>query len=466
MVKRRISVRRVWCSFHRIIASRYFLAIATITIGLNSCYNEPEFIGGNIIPSSDILSVKLDTSFEVSAFTVQTDTIPTGLYNYGVLGTYNSEIFGKTKSDFLAQLSHGATKDTLYAMSPRPSADSIFLFLTLVNTWGDVNKNINVKVYELAEDLADTTSNSFIYCNGRKPITGKYLPTQINSETITYNGTQKSLKIKLTPAFADKLTNAPDSTFMSNNKFVKYMKGLYITSDDFNEVGGALYSFYYSMQIQLHYHYYSTKKSKDSLRTITYYTGPYFPRFNHIVKDYSTARADIKINHLNTGLLNDTIVQDSVFYISGLGGTRGLIKFKSLQEWVKKMPIAINRAELRLEVQEHPDFSKDSIISPLQFYLYRDYDTTSTKGYTTSSTDVAFLSDYQITQSPSAAYHKARKYYSYNVTVHLQNLLSGRIKKDYFYIEPTDFKSGYREGIFRSGNNSKRIKLIITYTKL
>jgi hypothetical protein len=293
------------------------------------------------------------------------------------------------------------------------------------------------------------------------------LPTLVNSEPVTFNGSQTSLKIKLTPAFADKLTNAPDSTFISNNKFVQYMKGLYITSDDFNEVGGALYSFYYSMQVKLHYHYFSTKTQKDSLRTITYYTGAYFPRFNHIIHDYTTARADIKINHLNTGLLNDTIVQDSVFYISGLGGARGLIKFKSLKEWVKKMPIAINKAELRLETQEHPDFPKDSVISPLQFYLYRDYDTTSTKGYITSSTDVAYLSDYQITtQSPSVTYNKARKYYSYDVTVHLQNLLRSRIKKDYFYVEPTDFKSSYREGIFRSGNNSKRIKLIITYTKL
>jgi hypothetical protein len=129
------------------------------------------------------------------------------------------------------------------------------------------------------------------------------------------------------------------------------------------------------------------------------------------------------------------------------------------------MPIAINRAELRIDIQE--DASKDSIISPLLYYYNRDTDTSSFKNYrATSTNDLIYLYDYSITQVQAARYSKPKKYYSIDITFHLQNLLKGKIKQDYFYLEPSDFKVNYKEGIFRTGKNSNRIKLIITYSKL
>lgn len=476
MVKRRISFRRVLSSFHRIVAYQFFLALFVIALSLSSCYNEPEFIGKNLLPISDLKSVKLDTSFQVSAYTASTDTIPTGYYNYAVLGTYNSEIFGKTKSDFLTQITHGAAKDTLGTMSPRPAADSIFMYLRLAKAWGDVNKSINIKVYELSNELAPNSTKKdatgkdfpytkFVYYNGRElTVDGKYIPTLINSEPVTYNGTQKVLKIKLTQSFADKLTNAPDTTFSDHIEFIKYLKGLYITSEDFGTTGGVLYSFNYSLQVVLHYHYFSTKKQRDSLRTITYYTSSNLPRFNRIIHDYSTATSALKIKHIYNydSLSNNNVTQDTMFYISGLGGVRGVIKLNGVSEWAKKMPIAINRAELRIDVQD-----KDSIINPLLYYSKRDTDTSSYKGYNAVSPyDIVSLYDYSITQVQTARYSKPKKYYSIDITFHLQNLLKGKIKRDYFYLEPSDFKVNYKEGIFRTGKNSNRIKLIITYSKL
>lgn len=462
MVKRRISIKRVLSSFHRIIAFRYLLVITVVSISLNSCYNEPEFLGGDIIPTSDKLLVKTDTTFLVTAHTVSTDTIPTGGYLYAILGTYNSEIFGKTKSDFLTQMSHGANKDTLYTMSPRPAADSLFLYLRLVKVWGDINKMTNLRVFELGQDMIDTTS-SYKYFNGRSiSVDGKYLPTQVNYP-FAFNGTYDTLKIRLTQNFANKLMTAPDSSFISNGKFVKFMKGLYITSDGFSETGGAIFAIDYNVRMVLHYHYYSSKTKRDSLRTLKYYTGTYFARYNHITKDYSTAQPDMQINHRN-----DTTIQDSVFYISGLGGTRGLIKLRSISEWMKKMPISINRAELQFGVQEHPRILKDSTIFPLMYYGYRDVDTSNIKRYTSQDNDltVGCLSDYELSKNQTTSFKKAKNYYSIDITVHLQNMLKGQKKSNYFYLEPSDFKSYYKEGVFRTGKNSQPMKLIITYSKL
>jgi len=453
MIKRRVSSRRVLSSFHRIMALRHVLAITVVTIGLSSCYNEPEFIGKDLIPTSDLLSVKIDTSFEVSAHTVETDSIPTGLFNKAVLGCYNSEIFGKTKADFLSSVIVNTTDTVLYKIIPRPIPQSLYLIYTLERTWGTQNKPINVKVYELSDSLSYNT-----YYNGMEPVEGKYYPTLISYPT-TYSG-DSIMKIQLTDEFANKLINVPDTALKSNIEFAKIMKGLYITSDDYTGSDGVLYLFSSAMKMELAYDSKEGGVRHDTIFKLG--SGVYTSRYNHFQHDYTTARPDLKINHLN-----DTTFQDSLFYISGLGGYRGLIKLNGVKEWIKKMPIAINRAELRFDVQEHPDFPSDSLINPLLYYYYRDNDTSSLKLYSSTSTnDLVSLYDYSITEVQTTRYSKPKNYYSIDVTLHLQNLLKGKIKKEYFYLEPSDFKVNYKEGIFRSGSNSNRMKLIITYTKL
>ncbi len=454
MVKRRISFRRVLSSFHRIVTYQFFLALVAIALSLSSCYNEPEFIGKNLLPIGDLKSVKLDTSFEVSAYTVKTDSIPTGIYSTAVLGCYNSKIFGRTKSDFLVQLLIMKTTDTILKnISPRPEPDSLILYVPLSRSWGTKNKEINIKVFELSDTL-----NYSIYYNGlEKSLDGKYIPNQINVTT-TYKG-EDTLKIRFTNEFARKLINADTAILTSNAKFLKFMRGLYITSDEYSGPDGVLYFFKSGMLMRLFYDSHQGGIKHDTL--FTYGTGS--GRYNHFIHEFATtSRPDLQIQHLN-----DTTFQDSVFYISGLGGARGLIKLKGVSEWAKKMPIAINRAELRIDVQDHPDFPKDSIISPLLYYYNRDNDTSSIKGYrATTADDIVNLYDYSLTRVQSSKYYKPKKYYSIDITFHLQNLLKGKIKKNYFYLEPTDFKVNYKEGIFRSGKNSNRMKLIITYSKL
>jgi len=133
------------------------------------------------------------------------------------------------------------------------------------------------------------------------------------------------------------------------------------------------------------------------------------------------------------------------------------------------MPIAINRAELRFDVQDHSEFPSDSIITTLQPYYSRDTDTSTYKVYSraiNSLTDLTFLDDYYSANVQTTKYNRAKEYYSLDITLHLQNLLKDSFKNNYFYLEPTDFKANYKEGIFRSGNNSKPMKLIITYSNL
>jgi hypothetical protein len=449
---RRNSIRRFLSSFHRIMAFRHILTVIALTIGLNSCYNEPELLGGNLIPSTDLTKVKVDTSFEVAAYTVKTDSISTSGYQYAILGCATSNIFGQVKSDFLSEIYIYNIKDTLHLITPRPVPDYLELTIRHNKTWGTNHKPINVKVYELSDSLSTHTYN-----NGLVPVEGKYNPTLISMPT-TYSG-DSLLTIRLTSDFANKLINAPDSTFTSNLNFIKFMKGIFITSDEYSGPDGVLY--YFDPYINLTLHYKKPKKNGTLIDTVFTYYSTNSLRYNHFSHDYTKARTDLKINHLNSTTLNDTIYQDSLIYIDGLGGVRGLIKLKGTKEWAKKMPIAINRAELRFDVQDHPDFVRDSLTPNLFYYYYRYLNSAIITDYITNLDDYYFNGKINATK-----YSTPRKYYSIDVTFHLQNLLRGKHSKDYFFIEPSDFIARYRQGIIRSGKNSNRMKLVITYSKL
>jgi hypothetical protein len=450
----RNSFRRVLSSLHRRIALGHFLAITVFTLGFSSCYNEPQILGEDIIPSSDSTFVMVDTTFDVSAYTVKTDSMPTNQYTYAVLGNYNSGVFGKVKADFRTRILENHADTVLYKMHPRPLPTSgLKLVLRKNKSWGSANPNVplNVKVYELSEALRDSLDYQFYY-NGLDPVQGSYYPNPISQTTYYFGDTL--LKVQLKYDFASKLINAPDSVLTSNRKFIQFMKGLYITCDNYSATNGVLYFFNYNAEMELNYKYYNNSLAEYRDTTYTYYVNLYTPRYNHIEHDYSGSFIE--------PFLNDTTTENPVFYVEGLGGVRGLIKLDGLKEWVNKMPIAINRAELRFDIDDDPIFPQDSAFS-LLYYYRRSYD----KTYTNTTKDVVSFIDYNINGSVDIAkYSKPKKYYSIDVTLHLQNLLRQKMKQNYFYIEPSDFKSFYKQGVFRSGNNSKPMKLFITYSKL
>ncbi len=62
-------------------------------------------------------------------------------------------------------------------------------------------------------------------------------------------------------------------------------------------------------------------------------------------------------------------------------------------------------------------------------------------------------------------YSKSKKYYSFNITNHLQELLKNP-DNDAIYVEPSNAYERAGGAVLRSGSHSSRMKLIITYTKL
>lgn len=183
-------------SFLRKNASFQLLAFFAFFIGLNSCYNEPNMVGGNLIPSEDQTAIFITDTFKVAAYTVfskEKDSISTSSYNYAVLGCTTTDIFGKVKSDFMTEFALQSTKDTFYKISTRP-IDSVFLEMNLKRSWGQKNKSINLRIYRVNYDIYNSETE-IQYINGLKDISpDKFLPEEVG-EPFVYSG-EDSVRIE------------------------------------------------------------------------------------------------------------------------------------------------------------------------------------------------------------------------------------------------------------------------------
>jgi hypothetical protein len=198
-------------------------------------------------------------------------------------------------------------------------------------------------------------------------------------------------------------------------------------------------------QIAIHY----TKTVEDSLVKSTYVMlmNTFCTRYIHLEHDYTAANPALKINNLN-----DSVNQDSVFYVQGLGGVRGMIRLNDLKSWADSMPIAINRAQLIIERESHDAMPPDSLISTLTIYHKND-------------NKISLIDDYNLGSGVGGKYVRSKQHYSFNITLHLQKLINGDVEGDVLYLEPESYLKP-NTTVLRSGNHSGKMKLIITYTKL
>jgi len=119
------------------------------------------------------------------------------------------------------------------------------------------------------------------------------------------------------------------------------------------------------------------------------------------------------------------------------------------------MPVVIHRAELIIGLESPATTTPDSTISQLFFY-YKDEgkwiglieDQLSTTGVNTNG-----------------SYRTFRDGYSVDITYHFQRLLKGEYSDNSIYVFPNS-NTNVKRSVLKSGQNSKPIKLKITYTKL
>ena len=409
------------------------------------CVSPPDYLGGDLLPSQDLVKVKTDTSFQLSAFTQNYDSINTASFSAAILGETNDPIFGRSKAEFFTQL---ALVKTSHSFGTNPVIDSAFIYISLADKLGE--EPISISVYELADSLQLYKSY-----NGIGNVDRFKSDIEIASLIIPYDGKEKLLKIPINHNWVqEKLFQATqnDTNIFSNQvNFLKHLYGIYVKpTSTFASYAKGMYMFdlnnsklsvYYKNDEQE-----EATKNKSLSFSLTFNQD--FARFNHFEHDLTTADPALAMR-----FSPDENTQDSIFYIKGLGVARGKILLNDLKQWADLMPIAINRAELRFELEEHENMPADSILNKIVFYTEKDNIRTS-------------LLDLLISQETfDGTYKKSKKYYSFNITNHLQSLLKNPEEEPSFYVEPASAYVSPYGAVIRSWNHTHKMKLIITYTK-
>lgn len=321
------------------------LSVSVLFLGglflLTSCDDEGTLIGENLQPKSDKFSVNYYDKFVVEVYTGSLDSLRTDEMALAVAGEFIDPVFGTTNADFISQV---RLSDELIFSEYPPVIDSLIVFLEVAGSYGDTNFTMEINVHELKKDIYP---DSAYYSNLNQE--GLYYENVVGSAN--YNASDTLIKIYMNDAFAEKII-ADTSILVSQDDFLQKFKGLYFTSD-IQAGNGSLTNFNLlslSTEMVLFFHY----PSSDTLFYFYNFSiSQSSARINMYSHDFSTADPIYSITHLNDN------IEDSVSYTQGLAGVYTELKFPELENWRDSLPIAINKAELIVNLSTDDPYSSE-----------------------------------------------------------------------------------------------------------
>ncbi len=413
---------------------------------------EPEEIGMDVQPQSDLLNILYTDTASITACTVKEDSVITDEVLYNLLGNYDDPVFGKVSASFYTQV---RLSQNDINFGDNAVCDSIVLTLLYKGYYGDSSSSFIFKVHELLNDIyLDSIYHSkrnMQYSSVNLAQNISYIHNLKDSVTINGKKMPPHLRIKLDNNFGNQLINAGASNLENNTAFTKYLKGLYVTSVYNNGTGGIAYFDLVSSlsQLCLYYHNYN----QDSL-VFNFVIDQYCARFNTF-NHYNFQDAIIPLKQQISG---NTATSDSILFIQSMGGTRVKVKFPYINDFIKQNHIIINDAVLVMPVDNY-DLSAKEFPPPSKILAIRE----------TENGVISFLPDYYEGESfYGGSYDNTKKEYRLRVTKYLQGLLNGTYSEDkciYVMVSGSSIRANRAvlKGNKRVGN---KMRLIITYTKI
>lgn len=464
-------IKRVQQILSRPGVTKFFLILfLSISIVQISC-NKASEVGLNVQPSTDLLYVNfIDTTLLITR-TVKEDSLRTDQYqtvdeygyqaSYGLLGKYIDPVFGTSNASIYTQVRlPSSLSDTSFGVSP--VCDSIILSLIYDSPcYGKKARKVQtVSVYELLNGINSGSyySNISLSNTGVDLANGhSFTPRPLDSIYVLGVKSRPQLRIPLNTAFGQNLLNNQNTGNLFNNAaFQNFMKGLYITTENTAGLsiteGNIMRFFMESSSMTIYYH----NNANDSLKYD--FSLASTSRITHFSHDYySVSNID-----LASQLSSNPPSQNSTVYIQSMAGLKTKVEMPTLMDWVKKGPIAINKAELILKVDtSSATYQLDTFAAPNSLIVYGiNDDGTSYKLPDYSPNPVFF--DY--------SYNSKTHEYHLNISRHIQQILDGIRKNNGLYITMPHFSfaTSANRVIIGGGasGNPYQMKLNISYTKL
>lgn len=428
----------------------FYLFSIVAAISLFSC-NKPSETGSDIVGNNDgNLNVFYTDTFQLTTYSKEVDSMKTnGLTRY-LLGSYHDDVFGVTNAAIYTQLRLSSND---IDFGPNPVCDSIVLSLVYDGIHADENAQHTIYVHELDDDLyIDSNYYHFDERNvNSTPVgQGSYKFNYEDSVSIDGEKAKPQLRIKLDNSFAQKIFSKSGQIELSDNdNFKDFIKGLRISADKINSPGGSI-GYFNLLDAQSEMRIYYSNDDNDSLNIgfLINNSCAMHSTYDHF--DYVDADVDVQNQILNS----DTSLGQQTFYLQSLGGIKGYIKFPNIKDLVDSGIVAINRAEIVIDVDPN---STSSDFLPNSLALVRINE---------SGTDV-FLDDYIEGTNYFGGILEDNQY-KMNVSIFVQKLLTGEYENNGLHLFITGSAISADRAILNGpeANSGKSMKLRIYYSKI
>ena len=430
---------RFWVSNNFIVKNCLFYFIVLLFL----CCDKADDIGFGIQPNSDkiIISSYNDTSL-FKLICVKEDSIKTDEVSANMLGSYKDPVFGNVSSGIALQYRLSSILNSSFGNNV--TADSIILILPYIGHYGDTSQDMYINVSSLGEDIFPDSSyysnQNFIssislYSGSKKirPNKDVYLPEDTLSPHLRIN-----LDINF---FEQNLLNTDISNLSSNENFISHFKGILIEPTLPADINTSIVYFNLLSSLSKIEVYYKN----DSIYNID-------PSQNlkyELLSDIYSAR----VNYFDLESNLDT----SVFLgAQSMGGYKLKLEFLNLNLLDSLLDgKAINYINLTFyQDQSLSAFNNSNDLYPphTQLSAVRIGD----------DDNIFFLDDYFLgTSHFGGIYNDDEKKYSFNISLYLQDLLSGDYANNGLYIIPVGSAVNANRTLF-----SPRVDMEIVYTKI
>lgn len=413
--------------------------------------------GLEIQPPSDKLGLIYTDTITVVSYTVNENRIRTDETFFNLLGSYVDPVFGLAEASFCTQFLL-PVPNLDFGNPSNLQLDSMVLSLAYSGYYGNTDPQ-TFKVYELAQSI----SNSDVYYSND---TIQYHPIEIGAiynhipnttDSINIGGSNQApqLRIKLKNSFAQKFINASGgSDYSSNEAFTSFFKGIYIKPDNVHVLGkGGI--FYFQLlsnfsKLTLYYTNTSTNISSSQDFVINELSA----RFNIFNQDYNTIN-----NSPIVSALNDSLIGKQKVYVQSMGGVKTKIYFPFIKNLVANGNVLINQAQLVLSLNE-----ENTVTSQ-----YAPHSKLTLAAAREDGTNAIIIDQIEGDSYFGGTFNANTKEYHFNITRHLQRILNGQVAEDFglFILPSGGAVNANRTVLYGSDKeHPKRLKLILTYTKL
>ncbi len=404
--------------------------------------------GIGIVPKDVLIQFESSDTIDIEAYTNRVNSIVTSNTSSVLLGSYDDPIFGKVQAGFVIQIQPGSSS----GFGTGAVADSIVLSLryasdSLVPIYGTQGQTMDFIAQEITTKLYKDT----IYYSNQSPESLNLTDELVNTTFVPKDGRKDTviLDIHLNKDFGQKIVDNydfwHDDEEPADTSFYDFFSGMYIKSNDI-PFNGSISTFsiidQYS-KVVLYYH----NSVEDSL-SLNFSISQFSTRFNMFSHEHDAP-------DFLPDLDNPEAKQDTVVYLQGIGGLKVHIKIPELDEIKKSGLWGVNKAELVLPVHHTNETGLYPV--PLEVKIFGVSD----------EEERLFLDDYyNYSNNSYLGVDYTDNKYRFDITYRVQQILSGSIENNGFYIFPSSDYINPSRVVLTGPGHSNRMKLILTLQNL